>query len=91
MKVRFSEKAIADLDGIIQWYDGIAPESTPRIVADIERAIDRLSVFPSSGQATGHGDLRRIVTLRYHFKIVYRIKPRQIIVIGIFRHQNRNQ
>jgi plasmid stabilization system protein ParE len=89
MKVRFLPGAIADLQAIIRWYDEIAPASTHRIVADIERSIERLKDFPHSGPATGQRDIRRIVTLRYHFKIAYRIEPERIVVIGVFRHQNR--
>jgi len=89
MKVQFRPRAIADLHAIIRWYNDIAPESTHRIVADIERSIERLKHFPHSGPATGHRDLRRIVTLRYHFKIAYRIETGRIVVIGIFRHQDR--
>jgi plasmid stabilization system protein ParE len=91
MKVQFRPQAIADLHAIIQWYDDIAPETTRRIITDIERAINRLKDLPHSGQATGHHELRRIVTLRYHFKIAYRIETRAIVVFGIFRHQDRNQ
>ncbi|MBX9883693.1 MAG: type II toxin-antitoxin system RelE/ParE family toxin [Novosphingobium sp.] len=89
MQIHFSQRAIDDLDAIIAWYDEIAPDSTRRIVADIERALRRLQDFPQSGPATGHHELRRIVTLRYHFKIAYRIAPTAIVVIGIFRHQDR--
>jgi plasmid stabilization system protein ParE len=89
MKVRFRPRAIADLRAIIRWYDDIAPRSTHRIVADIERSIELLKDFPHSGPATGQRDLRRIVTLRYHFKIAYRIEPARIVVVGIFRHQDR--
>lgn len=89
MRVRFRPRAIVDLRSILRWYDEVAPESTHRILADIERSINRLKDFPHSGSETGQHDLRRIVTLRYHFKIAYRIEPRRIVVVGIFRHQNR--
>lgn len=90
MQVRFRAKAIADLDKIIQWYDKQAPESTQRIVDDIERAIRRLQQFPHSGPTVGLQDLRRIVTLRYHFKIAYRAMHNSIEIIGIFRFQDRS-
>lgn len=91
MQVRFEARAIADLQAIIEWYDGISPEVTRRIIDDIEKAILRLRDFPRSGPAIGLRDLRRIVTRRYHFKVAYRIEAQRIIVIGIFRHQDRTE
>lgn len=89
MQVRFEARAIADLDSITAWYDGIAPDITRSIIDDIERTILRLREFPRSGPAIGLQDLRRAVTRRYRFKVAYRIEPQDIVIIGIFRHQNR--
>ena len=32
---------------------------------------------------------RRIVTLRYHFKFAYEIGNDEIVILGIFRYQDR--
>jgi plasmid stabilization system protein ParE len=89
--VRFRKRAEADLREIVQWYDTVAPHVTGAILADIYRSIDQLTAYPRSGEAVPGQSFRRIVTRKYRYRIVYAIAPRQIVVIGIFRHQDRNQ
>lgn len=90
-KVKFRRKAEADLLEIVEWYDRVAPDVTQAILDDIYRSIDQLTVHPRSGVVVpGHG-FRRIVTRKYRFKIAYTVEPATIVVLGIFRHQDRNQ
>jgi plasmid stabilization system protein ParE len=89
MIVEFRASAVADLDAIVAWYDDVSPASTSRILSDIERSIEQLKHFPRSGSPVGRHDLRRIVTLRYHFKISYLILADVIQIVGIFRFQDR--
>ena len=32
---------------------------------------------------------RRIVTIKFHFKIAYELNEHQIVILGIFRYQDR--
>lgn len=89
MNVEFRASAVADLDAIIAWYGDVAPASTSRILADIGRSIEQLKHYPRSGSPVGRHNLRRIVTLRYHFKIAYLILVDAIQIVGIFRYQDR--
>ncbi len=89
MTVRFRRKAETDLREIVDWYETVAPEMTSAILADIYRSIDQLTTFPRSGMAVPAQHFRRIVTRKYHYKIAYVIEPAAIVVIGIFRHQDR--
>ena len=90
MSVRFRKEAEADLRGIISWYDVVAPEAGPNILSDIYRSIDQLTRYPRSGMAVPDRSFRRIATLKYHFKIAYEIGEDRIIILGIFRYQNRD-
>lgn len=95
MKVRFRKNAITDLDGIVEWYKTVAPESVARIISDIDRAIGLLVQYPRSGPPIGIHGLRRKVTVHYRFKIAYRLLPTDdaascIEVVGIFRFQDRS-
>jgi plasmid stabilization system protein ParE len=89
MRIEFSAAALADLASIIEWYDQFGPEVTARIQSDINRALERLSRYPNSGTAISGRSYRRIVTIKYRFKIVHRIEPTRILVSGVFRFQNR--
>lgn len=90
MTVQFRRQAEADLQGIVEWFEGVAPHSVAEILGDIYRSIDQLIDFPRSGTKVPGQRFRRIVTQRYHFKIAYEIEAKSIVVVGIFRFQNRN-
>lgn len=89
MTVIFREEAAEDLRGIVAWFEDVAPDSVSRILADIYRSIDQLCHYPRSGMAVPGHAFRRIVTLKYHFKVAYRIEGDRIVILGIFRYQNR--
>ena len=73
----------------LRWYDSIDNEITSRILDDIYSSLDQLSRFPMSGMSVNDGTFRRLVTTRYRFKIAYEIMGDAIIVLGIFRYQDR--
>ena len=84
MRIAFRKEAAADLESIIQWYGEVAPASVGKVLADIYRSIDQLSRYPRSGVQVSSRSFRRIVTLKYHFKIAYEIDKDWIVVLGIF-------
>jgi plasmid stabilization system protein ParE len=89
MKVRFRKSAESDLNGIVEWYDAVAPESLQTVLADIYRSIEQLAAYPRSGPKVPGRNFRRLVTHRFHFKIAYEVDDSSITILGIFRYQNR--
>ncbi len=69
MRILFRKEAETDLAAIVTYYNEVAPESVSNILSDIYRAIDQLVHFPQSGMRVPNRQFRRIVTLKYHFKI----------------------
>ncbi len=90
-RIVFREEADTDLQSILDWYRDIAPEAIDRILADIYRSINRLTRYPKSGMQVEAHQFRRIVTLKYHFKVAYQIEADRIVIMGIFRFQNRQR
>jgi plasmid stabilization system protein ParE len=91
MQVIFRKRAETDLQGIIEWYEAVAPEAIINILSDIYRSIDQLIDYPHSGMAVPGKGLRRIVTRKYHFKIAYRVEAERLVIIGLYRYQNRSR
>ncbi|GAB5489714.1 MAG: hypothetical protein Pars2KO_32840 [Parasphingorhabdus sp.] len=89
MKIRFRREAEADLRAIIEYYEEIAPEAVPAILSDIYRSINQLAHYPNSGMPVPDRSFRRIVTLKYHFKLAYEVGEGQVIILGVFRYQDR--
>jgi plasmid stabilization system protein ParE len=87
--VVFRSDAAEDLHQIIAWYEEVAPHALSCILADIYRSIDQLLRHPRSGTQVPGRMFRRIVTLRYQFKIAYEVDADRIVILGIFRYQNR--
>ena len=89
-RIIFRKEAEADLREIISYYEDIAPEALGNILSDIYRSVDQLVHFPHLGMQVQERNYRRIVTLKYHFKVAYEVGDDRIIILGIFRYQDRD-
>ena len=89
MTILFREEAEADLRSIVDHYRSVAPDAVENILADIYRAIDQIARYPRSGMQVPDRAFRRIVTIRYHFKVAYELRDDRVVILGIFRYQNR--
>ena len=87
--IEFRAEAEADLRLIVEYYVGVAPGVLPLIRGDIERALTLLQMHPMIGAPVLNRPFRRIVTRRYHFKIAYLIEPERLVILGLFRFQDR--
>ncbi len=88
-RIIFRKEAETDLRDIIAYYEDVAPESLANILSDIYRAVDQLVHFPNIGMQVKERGYRRIVTLKYHFKVAYEVSEDRIVILGIFRYQDR--
>ncbi|HMO76509.1 MAG TPA: type II toxin-antitoxin system RelE/ParE family toxin [Sphingopyxis sp.] len=87
--ILFRKEAEADLRSIIAYYEDVAPEAIPNILSDIYRSIDQLVRYPHSGMRVTGRPFRRIVTIKYHFKLAYEVGEDRIVILGVFRYQDR--
>jgi plasmid stabilization system protein ParE len=88
-RIRLRKGAVADLRAIAAYYGESASASLANIMLDIHRSLDLLLDFPLVGMKVPNRHFRRIVTVRYRFKIIYEVDGDHILVLGIFRYQNR--
>lgn len=88
-RITFRKEAEADLRSIIDYYEDVAPDSVANILADIYRSIDLLGDYAHLGIQVEDRPYRRMVTIRYHFKIAYEVGNDRIVILGIFRFQDR--
>lgn len=89
MRIVFRTEAATDLRSIIAYYEDVAPEALPNILSDIYRSIDQLTRFPRIGMAAQDRTFRRLVSRRYHFKIAYTVEMDRVLILGIYRYQDR--
>ena len=87
--VTCSVSAVEDLKRIRAWYaDQGAAEAGGRLLADVLAQVERLADFPESGRVVpefGRARIREIV--HPPFRIVYRLDPRRVRVVRVWRSE----
>lgn len=89
VKLRFTPKALAELDEIL---DGIAEKSPPgagRVGARMKTMMGLLLDYPTAGQRTSIGTMRRVLVTPYPYLIFYEASETEVIITGI-RHAARD-
>ena len=87
----FRSEAETDLRAILAYYEDVAPHVVAEILEDINRSLALLQRHPFLGAPVAKRPFRRIVTRRYHFKIAYLDEPERLVILGLFRFQNRER
>ena len=73
MIVRFTNRAIADLDAIFAYIARDNPRAAARVIERIESVAASLSQFPDSGRLLRRRRVRRLVATPYPYLILYRV------------------
>ena len=84
MRIRYSRRALFQLDGI---YDHVAADNgaAAEVIASTQSSIEHLTSFPRLGRPTDETDVYRIVPARLPYSIFYRLQDQEIIILRILR------
>jgi toxin ParE1/3/4 len=90
MKLVYSRRALADLDGISAYYAASAsPAIADSVGRRLEDVIDRIFRVPESVPRVSQRSQVRVVTVvRYPFRIFYRVRKDTVDILHI-RHTSR--
>jgi toxin ParE1/3/4 len=90
MKVRYSRRALLELEGIHSYIAQFNPRAASEVVARIEGLCTMLGDFPGMGHSTERRDVRMLPVVRYPYVIFYTLMPAsdEVIVLRI-RHGRR--
>jgi toxin ParE1/3/4 len=90
MKIRYSPRAVTDLESIRQFLVERSPRGAANVLASIFVAIEFVRRNPEASQATRIPNIRAMVVRRYRFRIFYRlIEGADVIEIIHVRHTSR--
>jgi plasmid stabilization system protein ParE len=89
VKLRYTQRAIVELDEILTHIAERSPGGARRVQARIHAIIDLLLRHPSAGQLTSKGRLRRMIASPYPYLIFYAAIEDEIVIHGV-RHGARN-
>jgi addiction module RelE/StbE family toxin len=73
-EVVFSARALASIWSIRKYLQERNPAAAARVIAEIERACALIGDHPLMGPAIPETGLRRHVTRRYKYRIIYRVR-----------------
>ena len=88
MNLRYTPKALAELDDILTYIAERSPAGARNVQARIQALTTLLVQYPLSGQRTSESGLRRIVTPPYPYLIFYEATAEEVVIIGV-RHAAR--
>jgi toxin ParE1/3/4 len=89
VRLRYTPRALADLDGILDYVASQSPQGATRVHARIQRMVSLLPSHPDIGLRTEDPTIRKLATPPYPYVIFYEPTDEEIIVHAI-RHAARN-
>jgi plasmid stabilization system protein ParE len=87
--LRYTPKALAELDEILTYVAERSPRGSQKVQRRIRMMVDLLAEHPHAGQVTSEQRLRRIVVIPYPYLIFYAATEDEVVVIGV-RHAARD-
>lgn len=86
--IQYDDAAQADLEEIEAYFLQYSFKAMQSVARDIQSTIQAIATFSDSGRPLSE-NRRRLITPRYGFTISYRTNSDGIIILGIYRYQNR--
>ncbi|MGJ0395028.1 MAG: type II toxin-antitoxin system RelE/ParE family toxin [Methylocystis sp.] len=90
MKLRYTQRAAAELEEVFAFIDERSPQGARSIKARIQAMTALLLEHPQAGHVTSKSGLRRMVVYPYPYLIFYRATETEVIIHGI-RHGARRK
>jgi toxin ParE1/3/4 len=88
MKVRFRERALADLDEISRFLTQRSPTGARNVINAIHSAVADIAAFPYSARRTSDPTVRVKIVGRYRYQVFYSVGADLIEILHV-RHGAR--
>ena len=89
MRLRYTRRALADLDDILDYIHQQSPRRARQIQARIKGLTALLLLHPHIGRRTTNPILRRIIASPFPYLIFYQVTEREIVIHAVW-HTSRN-
>jgi toxin ParE1/3/4 len=86
MKARIIDACLTEIEEAASWYAAQSPELPDRILAELQRAVEKLTLFPEAFHMVS-APYRRIRLSRFPYSLFFRVDPAEIVIVGFF-HQH---
>ncbi len=84
MRVRWLRRALANLEAEAEYIARDKPAAASRMVAAIQRAVERLADYPASGRPGRVPGTRELVVPGTPYVIPYRVRGQSVEVLRVF-------
>lgn len=88
MRIELSVRARRDRAAIFDYISEHSPQGARRVIQAIQLTLGALSILPESGRATDLVGTRSIPVKGYPYRVFYRLRGEQIVILHI-RHTSR--
>ena len=89
MKLRYTLRALADLDAILEHIDDKSPQGAMRVKRRVEAIIELILLHPLVGATTDDPSIHRMITRPYPYLVFYEATKNELIIHAI-RHAARD-
>ena len=83
------DEALAEMAGAIEYYDEQREGLGTEFREAVEAAINTIQERPLSYPVIARSNVRRVLTNRFPFAIIYRVESDMIVIVSVF-HTSRN-
>jgi toxin ParE1/3/4 len=90
MKLRYTARAIADLEAIADYLKPRSPQGLARVRATIRDGLKTIVQFPRAGRLQDAGGIRKLAVRKYKYLIYYTVEEDEIAIIAI-QHGSRQR
>ncbi|WP_291617640.1 type II toxin-antitoxin system RelE/ParE family toxin [Bradyrhizobium sp.] len=90
MNVRYTRRALAQIDDVLTFIDARSPRGATHVRDRIFALVSLLQERPFAGRMTSRRNIRRLPTNPYPYLIDYRVDEDEIVILR-FRHSARRQ
>ncbi len=88
MKIRYSRRAIKDIDDIREYISRDNPGSAWVVAWFVRDSINVLEEWPYQGRATERKNVRRLVVTNYPYVVYYMVRSNDVLILHV-RHSSR--
>ena len=86
--LEFLPEAKLEMQEAFQWYEGRQEGLGDDFTAEVEKALDRLLVAPTSFGIVFRG-MRRMAVKRFPYGVYYLVRDELVLIVAVF-HSRRN-
>jgi plasmid stabilization system protein ParE len=89
VNVEFHSRAAAELDEAVDYYNQRVPQLGREFAEEVRAAVTRIQDRPEAWTLLSDDGIRRCVTHRFPYGIIYQVQPQRVVIIAVAHLRRR--